>query len=270
MSDARSDDPRAVTIGPGLAMPLIGFGTWDISAELAYDAVRLALDAGYRHIDTAYGYANEAPIGRALADSGVAREDVFITTKIPSRRIGHEDETVAASLRGLRTDYVDLWLIHDPPAGAASLRLWEYFIGLQARAAALSIGVSNYSTAQIDALVEATGVAPSVNQIRWTPALYDPVRVAELEARRIQLEGFSAIRRTNLDHPTLVAIAARHGVTTAQVVLRWHVEHRFVTLPRSTDPGRIRENIDVWDLALSPAEVTAIDGLGPDAERAPG
>lgn len=270
MTDAPIDDPRAVAIGPGLQMPLIGFGTWDISEALAYEAVRIALDTGYRHIDTAYGYANEAAIGRAIADSGVARADVFITTKVPSRRIGHEDETVAASLRGLRTDYIDLWLIHDPPTGAASLQLWEYFIGLQARGAARAIGVSNYSTAQIDALVEATGITPSVNQIRWTPALYDPVRVAELEARRIQLEGFSAIRRTNLDHPTLTTIAARHGITAAQVVLRWHVEHRFVTLPRSTDAGRIRENFDVWDIALSPEEVSAIDALGRSAERTPG
>lgn len=261
MLDRSLLDPWSVDIGGDMALPLIGFGTYDIAVEATYDAVRVALDAGYRHIDTAYGYANEAEIGRALADSRIPRDEVFLTTKVPSRRIGHEDETVANSLRGLRTDHVDLWLIHDPPAGDASIRLWQRFIDLRERGLARTIGVSNYTTEQLDALVAATGVTPAVNQIRWTPALHDPARASQLARRGVQLEGFSAIRRTNLADPVLTKIAADHGVTAAQVVLRWHLEHRYVTLPRSTNPDHIRENLDLWGFGLTSGEVAAIDAL---------
>jgi 2,5-diketo-D-gluconate reductase A len=247
----------------GLQLPFIGFGTWDISHENTYRAVRTALDVGYRHIDTAYGYHNEDEIGRALADSDVAREDVFLTTKIPSRRIGLEKETAENSLRGLRTDYVDLWLIHDPPQGRASVDLWTFFLGLLDGGQARSIGVSNYSTAQVDELVRETQVTPVVNQIKWAPHLFDQSRIDDSSARSIQLEGFSAVRLTDLEHPTLTEIAQRHGVTTAQVLLRWHIEHGVVALPRSKDPGRIAENLDVFGFELAPDEVVRIDTMGP-------
>jgi 2,5-diketo-D-gluconate reductase A len=261
---------RSVDIGAGILMPMLGFGTWDISHNDTYAAVRTALDAGYRHIDTAYGYHNEDEIGRAVEDSGVPREDIFITTKIPSRRVGQENETVANSLGGLRTDYVDLWLIHDPPAGQKSVDLWEFFIGLRETGRARAIGVSNYLTPQIDAIVQATGVKPTVNQIKWSPQLFDPVRLRENEDRGIRLEGFSAIRLTDLNDPTLVPIAQAHGVTTAQVLLRWQIEHGVVAIPRSITPGRIRENIDIWDFALDADEVERIDAMSTVAPASSG
>lgn len=248
-------------ISPGVFMPMIGFGTWDVKPPDAYRAVRTALDAGYRHIDTAYGYFNEGDVGKAVADSGLARDEVFMTTKIPSRRVGFEEETIAASLRQLRTDYVDLWLIHDPPEGEKSLRLWEFLVGVRERAKARTIGVSNYSTAQIDSIAKATDVMPAVNQIRWTPAVFDRQRLEETRDRGIQLEGFSAIRRTRLDEPALVEIAAAHGISTAQVLLRWCIDHDVIALPRSTKPERIRANLDIWDFALTGPELDVIDAM---------
>jgi 2,5-diketo-D-gluconate reductase A len=254
-------DQLRAEIAPGVLMPMIGLGTWDVKPPDAYRAARTALDAGYRHIDTAYGYFNEGDVGKAVADSGLARDEVFITTKIPSRRIGFEDETIAASLRQLRTDYVDLWLIHDPPEGEKSERLWEFLIGVRERGNARAIGVSNYSTAQIDSIAKATGVMPAVNQIRWTPAVFDIQRLAETRDRGIQLEGFSAIRRTRLDEPALVEIAAAHATSTAQVLLRWCIDHGVIALPRSTKPERIQANLDVWDFTLTGPELDVIDAM---------
>lgn len=249
----------SVEIAPGVLMPMIGFGTWSLND--AYAAVRSALDAGYRHFDTAYQYQNEGDIGRALRDSGIPREDVFITTKITAARIGLEEETIASSLRQLQTDYVDLWLIHDPPPPGKSEKLWEFMIGLRERGRARTVGVSEYSTGQLDAVVAATGVTPAVNQIRWAPALFDPARVRDMYERKVQLEGFSALRLTDLSTPSLLAIAEAHGVTTTQVLLRWHIDHGVVAIPRSSTPERIRANLDVWDFELTGPELDIIDAL---------
>jgi 2,5-diketo-D-gluconate reductase A len=255
-----NDQDRA-EIAPGVLIPMIGFGTWDVKPPHIYGAVLAAFDAGYRHIDTAYGYGNEGDIGKALQDSGLARDEVFLTTKIPSRRVGFEEETVANSLRLLGTDYVDLWLIHDPPQVEKSERLWEFLIGVRDRGNARTIGVSNYSTMQIDAIIKATGVTPAVNQIKWTPALFDRDRLQENCDRGIQLEGFSAIRLTDLGDPDLLRVAEAHGVTTAQVLLRWHIDHGVIALPRSTKPERIQANIDVWNFALTEPELAVIDAM---------
>src|ERR1700761_3810200 len=198
-------------------MPMIGFGTW--SLRDTYSAVRVALDAGYRHFDTASQYGNESDLGLALHDHGIAREDVFVTTKIMSSQIGFENETITRSLRDLKLDYVDLCLIHDPPEPGKSEKMWEFMTGLPGRGMARAVGVSEYSTGQLDAVVAATGVTPAVNQIRWAPVLFDSVRIQELEDRRVQVEGFSAIRLTDLEDPRLLDIAAAHGVTTTQVLL---------------------------------------------------
>jgi 2,5-diketo-D-gluconate reductase A len=256
--------PEQVTvgIGDGYRLPVVGFGTWNVTGGDVVPAVRAAIECGYRHVDTAYGYGNEAEIGQALRDSGLDRADVFLTSKIPPRRIGDEEETLAGSLRKLRTDYLDLWLIHAPPeTDEQSARLWEFAIGARERGRVRAIGVSNYSTGQIDHLAAATGVMPAVNQIRWSPALFDPGRIAQMRERSIVLEGFSAIRLTNLDDPRLVAVAAAHGVTAAQVLVRWQVQHEIVVLPRSVRADRIRENFEIWDFALTPDELALIDAM---------
>ena len=243
-------------------MPLVGLGTWEASGSEAYDACRRALEVGYRHIDTATMYGNEAAVGRAVRESGLPRDEIFVTTKLPSGRAGRERETITASLAALQLDQVDLWLIHWPPGGRASPRVWEQFVHVHADGLARAIGVSNYSPAQIDELIAATGVTPSVNQIPWSPALYDAALVEAHRERGVALEGYSPFKTMNLRAPALVEIAERHGVSPHQVVVRWHVEHGFIVIPKSTDPGRIAANFDVFGFALDAVEVARIDAIG--------
>ncbi|WP_432828653.1 aldo/keto reductase [Dactylosporangium sp. CA-092794] len=250
---------RGIDIGGGKPLPMVGLGTWNVTGEDVGRSVRAALAAGYRHIDTAYGYQNEAEIGKALADCGVDREEIFLTSKIPPRRVGFERETLERSLRQLRTDYLDLWLIHAPPAPEQSVPLWKFLTAAREEGKVRAVGVSNYSTAQIDELVDATGIVPAVNQIKWTPELFDRRRMEESHERGIVLEGFSAIRLTDLNDPTLVKVANAHSVTPAQVILRWHIQHDVVCLPRSVREERIRENIDIWDFELSADELLLVD-----------
>jgi len=251
-----------VTITPGVEMPLVGLGTWQANGSEAYDAVLRALDIGYRHIDTATMYGNEAAVGRAVRDSGLPRDEVFITTKLPSGNAGRERATIDASLRALGTDHVDLWLIHWPPNGRAAPQVWEQFVEIQADGLTRAIGVSNYDERQIDQLITATGVTPAVNQIEWSPALYDAAVVEAHRRRGITLEGYSPFKSANLRERALVEIAERHGVTTRQVVVRWHIEHGIVVIPKSTDPERIAANFDVFGFSLDPDEVARIDALG--------
>jgi len=242
-------------------MPLLGFGTWQIRGESAYQAVRAALDAGYRHIDTATMYGNEAEVGRALADSGVPRDEVFVTTKLPPERAGRERATITESLRQLRIDAVDLWLIHWPPSRGRSVKVWREFIELRDAGLARNIGVSNYDLDDIDELAKATGETPAVNQIRFGPTLWDARLVEGHRARGVVVEGYSPFKTTNLHDPVLTQIAALHGVDPARVVLRWHVQHEIVVIPKSKTDARIRTNFDISDFELTDEEMAAIDGL---------
>jgi 2,5-diketo-D-gluconate reductase A len=245
-----------------VAMPLLGFGTWQLSGKRGYEAVRHALDVGYRHLDTATIYENEEEVGRAVRDSGVPREEVFITTKLPPGRAGRERRTIDASLRALGTEYVDLWLIHWPPNGRARPETWREFLAIRDEGLAKAVGVSNYSTAQLDELTNATGQTPSVNQIRWSPSLFDARRLQEHRDRGVVLEGYSPFKAGNLRHPVLTEIASAHDVTASQVVLRWHLEHGIVVIPKSARPQRIESNFDVFGFSLTPDEVARIDALG--------
>jgi diketogulonate reductase-like aldo/keto reductase len=251
----------ALPLSAGPAMPLLGFGTWQIRGESAYQAVRAALDAGYRHIDTATMYGNEAEVGRALADSGVPRDEVFVTTKLPPERAGRERATITESLRQLRIDAVDLWLIHWPPSRGRSVKVWREFIELRDAGLARNIGVSNYDLDDIDELAKATGETPAVNQIRFGPTLWDARLVEGHRARGVVVEGYSPFKTTNLHDPVLTQIAALHGVDPARVVLRWHVQHEIVVIPKSKTDARIRTNFDISDFELTDEEMAAIDGL---------
>ncbi len=254
-----STNQQTVRLSNGTAMPIMGIGTWQMEGQEAYDAVRRALDIGYRHIDTATGYGNEAEVGRALKDSGVPRADVFVTTKLPPDHAGRERKTIAASLDLLGTDYVDLWLIHWPPNGTAGVDTWREFLAVEKEGAARSVGVSNYSPAQIDELIEATGTAPAVNQIKWSPHVFDAERLAHSRKRNVVLEGYSPFKAGGLNDPVVAEIAAAHGVTPAQVVLRWHIDHDIVAIPKSVQPERIASNFDVFSFSLSADEVARID-----------
>ncbi len=243
------------------AMPLLGFGTWQIEDDDAPQATSTALELGYRHIDTATGYGNEAGIGTALAESGLDRDSLFITTKLPPDHAGRERRTIEESLSKLGLDRVDLWLVHWPPNGVASPEVWEEVVKAQQDGLATSIGVSNYSLDQIDELVSATGVTPAVNQIRWSPGVYDPAVASGLSERGVVLEGYSPFKASNLDDPTLVRIAEAHDATSAQVIVAWHVAHGFVVIPKSTKRERIESNAAGARIELSADEVSALDGL---------
>jgi 2,5-diketo-D-gluconate reductase A len=253
--------PKAAD-GTPIAMPLLGFGTWELRGDVAYEAVRDALEAGYRHLDTATMYGNEAEVGRALKDSGVPRDEVFLTTKLPPKQAGKERATIEASLRALGVDAVDLWLIHWPPGHGRSVGVWREFLAAREAGLVRAAGVSNYDEAEIDELIAATGERPAVNQIRFGPALWDPALVAAHRERGVVLEGYSPFKATNLHHPELTRIAELHGVDPARVVLRWHIQHEIVVIPRSKTPERIARNADVDGFALTDEEMAAVDAIG--------
>jgi diketogulonate reductase-like aldo/keto reductase len=243
-------------------MPLLGFGTWQIKGREAVRATAAALEVGYRHLDTATVYGNEAEVGRALRDSGVRRADVFVTTKCPPNLAGQELATLRRSLDSLGTDYVDLWLIHWPAERRANLGIWRAFIEARESGLARDVGVSNFGVDLIDEVTSATGSAPVVNQIEWSPLLFDASVLEEHRSRGIALEGYSALRGGTLDDPTIVQIAERLGRTPAQVIIRWHLQHRIVVIPKSRNVDRIRSNADLGGFALSDEDMAALDGLG--------
>lgn len=247
-------------------MPLVGFGTWRMRGREAHDAVLWALEFGYRHLDTAAMYRNEAEVGDAIRRSGVGRGDIFITTKVAPDSVGRGDtgadetKTLQRSLDALGTDYLDLWLVHSPPARGGA-ETWGAFINARDQGQARTIGVSNYSREQVDELTRETGVTPAVNQIKWSPFLFDRATLEGTRERGIVLEGYSPFLSGRLDHPVLADIAARYGKSAAQVVIRWHVEHRVVVIPKSAHRDRIAANLDVFDFSLQQDEVAAIDRL---------
>jgi len=258
MTNDYAEPAAALTSG---RMPLLGFGTWQISNRDAPEATAYALQAGYRHIDTATMYQNESGIGKALASVALPRESVFVTTKLPPAHAGRERRTLGESLTKLGLDYVDLWLVHWPPNGQAAPRVWQQFIRAQQEGLTKAIGVSNYSLRQIDELIQVTGVAPQVNQIRWGPSLYDPAMVSGLQQRGVVLEGYSPFKVSNLKDPTLVSIATRHDATAAQVIVAWHIAHGFVVIPKSVRRERIVANAAGVRIELTPEDVAMIDNL---------
>jgi diketogulonate reductase-like aldo/keto reductase len=250
-----------VNLGGDVAMPMVGFGTWQLQGRRAYEAIRYALEVGYRHIDTATMYRNEKEVGRAIADSGLDRDEVFVTTKLPPGNAGRARATIAESLRALGTGHVDLWLVHWPPGGRASIPVWRDFLAARDEGLCRAVGVSNYSTRQIDELIKVTGERPAVNQIPWSPREYDPALLAEHAERGVAVEGYSPLKGTRLGDPVLDEIAAKHGVTAAQVVLRWHLELGITVIPKSARPERIRSNFDLLSFSLSPEEVARLNNL---------
>lgn len=245
----------------GVEMPLLGFGTWMLRGRDGYEAVQRALEVGYRHLDTATMYGNEEQIGRAVRDSEVPREQVFITTKLRPQDAGRERQALESSLRALGTDYVDLWLIHWPPRERAGLSSWQELLAAKERGQARAVGVSNYDLDPLDLLTAETGQTPAVNQVPWSPFQHDPQLLAGHRERGVVLEGYSPLKRSQLRDPALVEIAGGHGVTPAQVVLRWHLEHQIPVIPKSADHHRIATNFDLFGFSLSADEVARIDAL---------
>jgi diketogulonate reductase-like aldo/keto reductase len=247
---------------PGGAIPLVGFGTWQLRGDECYDGVLVALETGYRHLDTATVYGNEAEVGRALADSGVPRDEVFVTTKYNPRSGRPELDVLGRSLDALGVDHVDLWLVHAPVDDRRNAAVWDSFGQARSAGTARDIGVSNFSVEQVDHVSAGAGPVPAVNQIEWRPSLYDAQLVAAHESRGVVVEGYSALKGGSLTDPVVTRIAEEAGRTPAQVLVRWHVQHGIVVIPRSSKAERIRSNADVGGFELSEEQMAALDGLG--------
>jgi len=251
------------TLNDGTSFPAIGLGTWPLDDADAERAVTEALRLGYRLVDTATNYRNEAGVGLGVARSGVPREEVVVTTKLPGRHHGYE-ETLASfeeSRRRLGLDYVDLYLIHWPlPRVDKYVDSWRAMIKLREDGLVRSIGVSNFTREHIERLEKETGVLPSVNQIELHPYFPQEELRAFHAAKGIVTESWSPLGRGSdlLDDPVVARIAEAHGVTPGQVVLRWHTQLGAVPIPKSSDPGRQRENLDVFGFELEPDQLAAV------------
>ncbi|MFI6333906.1 aldo/keto reductase [Streptomyces sp. NPDC050535] len=250
-------------------MPQLGFGVWQVPDDEAERAVATALEAGYRSIDTAAIYGNEEGTGRGLAASGVARQDLFVTTKLWNSDQGY-DSTLRAfdtSLDKLGLDYVDLYLIHWPtPDRAKYIDTYKAFEKIHADGRAKAIGVSNCLPEHLESLIEATSVVPAVNQIELHPHLQQ-IAAREYHAEQgIATEAWSPLGSGQglLEVPAIVAIAQKHGRTPAQIVLRWHLQLGNVVIPKSVTPSRIKENIDVFDFSLDDEDIAAVSALNED------
>ncbi|MEU8529489.1 MULTISPECIES: aldo/keto reductase [Streptomyces] len=255
-------------------MPQLGFGVWQVPDDEATRAVTTALEAGYRSIDTAAIYENETGTGRALAESGIAREDLFVTTKLWNSEQGHDSTLRAfdASLGRLGLDYVDLYLIHWPvPAKDAYVDTYLAFEKILADGRARAIGVSNFLPEHLERLIGETSVVPAVNQIELHPQLQQRASREAHAAHGIATEAWSPLGqgRGLLEVPAVVAIAQKHGRTPAQVVLRWHLQTGNVVIPKSVTPSRIQENIDVFDFELDAEDLAAIAVLDENRRLGP-
>jgi 2,5-diketo-D-gluconate reductase A len=269
-------DVPAVELNNGVRIPQFGFGVFQLPPEDTAQAVRTALEAGYRHIDTAQMYRNEEGVGAGVAESGLAREDVFVTTKLANDAHGHDNAITAleGSLRRLGFDYVDLYLIHWPlPHKDNYVRTWQGFEDILRAGKARAIGVSNFQPAHLDRLAEETGTVPAVNQIELHPALQQAELRAYHREHGIATEAWSPLAQAEvLGDPALKELAEKHGRTAAQVVLRWHIQLGTIVFPKSSSPERIRQNIDVFGFELDDEDMAAIGELdaghrtGPDPD----
>lgn len=271
MTDAATALSTSTAALPGgRAIPLLGFGTWQLTGQPATEAVATALAVGYRHLDTATMYRNEREVGAGLRDSGVPREQVFVTTKLPPDHAGSQRQVLEQSLSALGVDQLDLWLVHWPPDADNGVDVWRAFLQAQADGLVGDVGVSNYSLAQLDELSDATGVMPAVNQIKWSPLLFDAALLDGHRQRGVIVEGYSGLKGGTLEHPVVTGLAGRIGCSPAQVLVRWQLEHGVVAIPKSMNQGRIRANADIDEIFLTAADRTALDALGGAGTGDPG
>ncbi len=263
-----------IILNNGVEMPQLGFGVWQVPDDEAETAVATALQAGYRSIDTAAIYGNEKGTGKAIAASGLPREELFVTTKLWNANQGY-DATLSAfdeSLGKLGLDYVDLYLIHWPlPSKDTYVDTYKAFEKIYADGRAKAIGVSNFLPEHLDRLTGETSIIPAVNQIELHPHLQQHASREKHAELGIATEAWSPLGQGKglLEVPAIVAIAQKHGRTPAQVVLRWHVQLGNVVIPKSVTPSRIAENIDVFGFELDPEDLGAISALNEDRRLGP-
>ena len=254
-------------LNDGHRLPAIGFGTYPLRGAEGVAAMVSALEAGYRLVDSAVNYENEVEVGEAVRASGLDREEVLVTTKVPGRFHAKDlaIHSVEDSLSRMRLDVVDLVLIHWPnPSRGLYVEAWEALVECRDRGLVRSIGVSNFTEEHLDRIIEASGVTPAVNQIEIHPRFPQEELVAAHERLGIVTESWSPLGKGTVDLTAepIAEAARKHGVTPAQVVLRWHIERGLLPLPKSASPQRQRENLDIFGFELSPAQVQAISAMG--------
>jgi 2,5-diketo-D-gluconate reductase A len=262
-----------ITLNDGNSIPHVGLGVWQTPPEDTERAVATALDAGYRHIDTAAAYGNEREVGQAVSKSGLPRADVYLVTKLWNADHGY-DRTLAAfdaSMDRLGVEYLDLYLIHWPmPAGSAFVDTFKAFAHLRDQGRIRSIGVSNFEPEHLRILVDGTGIVPAVNQVELHPLLQQQ-ELRELHAQLgIATEAWSPLGQGSLlSNPTVTAVADAHGKTPAQVLIRWHIQLGNIVIPKSVTPERIVSNFDVFDFELSEQDMASISSLGDGTRLGP-
>ena len=266
-----------ISLNDGNVIPQLGFGVWQVPNKEAAKVVGTAISTGYRSIDTAAIYGNEIGVGKAIAASPVQRTQLFITTKLWNDQHTNARSALNESLSRLGLDHVDLYLIHWPkPRQNAYVKAWKALVKLKEEGRAKSVGVSNFTVSHLKRIIDATGVAPSVNQIELHPRFQQKELAAYHTEHGIITESWSPLGQgTLLENPTLKALAQKHGRTPAQVVIRWHLDRGYIVIPKSVTPTRIRENFDVFDFSLDAddlAKIAALDRrdgrIGPDPETA--
>ncbi|MGG2198559.1 aldo/keto reductase [Paenibacillus validus] len=261
----------ATTLNNGVTMPWLGLGVWKTKdGDEVVQAVTDALAAGYRSIDTAASYGNEAGVGQALKASGIPREQLFVTTKVWNADQGFESTLRAfeESRRKLQLETIDLYLIHWPVKGKYK-ETWKALIKLRDEGYVRAIGVSNFQVHHLQDLIDDSGVVPAVNQVEFHPLLQQLELRRFCQKQRIQLEAWSPLMQGNLDLPLLTELAGKYGKSPAQIILRWDLQHGIVTIPKSVTKHRIQENADLFDFALTDEDMTRLDGLNQDRRFGP-
>lgn len=257
----------SVRLSDGHEIPQLGYGVFKVDPDIAADVTGQALRAGYRHVDTAKAYGNEEGVGRAIAESGLPREQIFVTTKLYNDDHDHDRALAAfdASLERLGTGYIDLYLVHwAVPSQGKYVEAWRTLVELQQTGRVRSIGVSNHPRPQLEEIIEATGVAPAIHQIELHPYFQQHDLRALHAEHGIVTEAWGPLgqgKQGLLEDETLVRISREHGASPAQVILAWHLAEGIVTLPKSVTPSRIVENIEAAQLELSDADIAAIRAL---------
>lgn len=251
------------TLSNDVLMPWLGFGVWRVNeGDEVERAVKAAIRTGYRSIDTAAVYGNEVGVGKAIKNSGVAREELFITTKVWNANQGY-DSTLAAfeeSRRKLGLEYIDLYLIHWPVKGKYK-DTWKAMEKLYKDGYVRAIGVSNFQIHHLEDVISGSEVVPMVNQVEFHPMLTQKKLLEFCKLNSIQLEAWSPLMQGNLDHPTLVKLGEKYKKSPAQIVLRWDLQHEVITIPKSVTEHRIQENAQLFDFELTPVDMEAIDAL---------